>query len=123
MSTFGGRGYERQTEMAQMYVTKCCPGYIGVDVCFPLQGRRVCCGRCGAFPSTTVHCNAAFSSFCSEPEPEPADSAVTFMESVLRQLGIPEYGMRKYTQVLRDHYLTRIDQLKGALTDSLLSQG
>jgi len=57
--------------------------------------------------SSGTHASAG--SFANEKE---EGSAVKFLISALISIGIPSFGTAKYSQVLKDNYLSRIDQLK-----------
>lgn len=50
-------------------------------------------------------------SFGNNEKKDSNASAVLFVEGVLRNLNIPEYGMNKFTQKLKDNYLTSVGQL------------
>lgn len=45
-------------------------------------------------------------------EIQDSQSATVFMEKVLMELGIPQYGFAKYTSMLKQRYLHSLDQLQ-----------
>lgn len=64
-----------------------------------------------ASPSSSSTITKGSSPLCQWSDHDPS-GAVSFVEFVLSDLGLPKYGMNKYTSALKDNYLNEIAQLK-----------